>query len=253
MPDRARQIEAMSGRGLDALIATLAARDHLSDEEITALKDANWRFQDFEAGTEIIAQHSKPYESCVLVGGIAARALYAASGSRQICALHIRGDFVDLHGMFLRKMDHAVVALTPCQAAFVKHTALREICATHPHLSRVLSAMVAIDAAMERKWIFGLGQLRGEARMASLFCGLYRRFEVVGGIVDHSFPFPLSQATLGDALGISVVHSNRSVQALRAANLITWRNGAVTILDWDGLAALAEFDPTYLNLFREER
>ena len=62
---------------------------------------------------------------------------------------------------------------------------------------------------------------------------------------------PLTQSDLGDALGLSLVHINRTVRELREAGLLAWRGSHVTIREWDKLAALAQFDPTYLHLNRE--
>ena len=53
---------------------------------------------------------------------------------------------------------------------------------------------------------------------------------------------------ISDPLGLSTVHVNRVVQALRSEDLITWRGGVVTVTDWDGLVQAGEFDPTYLHL-----
>lgn len=238
---------------LEPFLATLAARDYLSDEEIATLQAASWHFRVFPAGAEIIADHSKPHQSCLLVGGLAARGMTLRNGERQLSAVHILGDFVDLHGLLLRVMDHAVLALTPCRAAFIDHAVLREITNTHPHLGRLLFTLVAIDASIQRNWILSLGRRKAEARLAHLFCELFARLEIVGGVSGDSFAFPISQNTLADILGLSIVHTNRTIQHLRASGLLTWRSGTVTILDHEGLAELAEFDSTYLNLFREER
>ncbi|HET7413516.1 MAG TPA: hypothetical protein VFJ18_12735, partial [Pararhizobium sp.] len=67
--------EATGPSELDVLIATLTARDRLSEEETTLLTEAGWRLRDFAAGAEIIADRSRPHESCVLVDGLAARAM----------------------------------------------------------------------------------------------------------------------------------------------------------------------------------
>jgi CRP-like cAMP-binding protein len=59
---------------------------------------------------------------------------------------------------------------------------------------------------------------------------------------------PQTQAELGDALGISTVHVNRTLQELRAAGLIRLQGARLTVLDWEGLKLVGEFDPTYLHL-----
>lgn len=243
----------MAGKGVTPLIAALERRDRVSEEEKATLNALKWRVKEFPAEAEIIRDRTKPAESCLLVDGLAARSISLANGERQITAVHILGDFVDLHGLFLRVMDHSVISLTPCAVAFVEHGALKEITRTMPHLGRMLSTLVAIDASIQRNWILSLGRRKAESRFAHLLCELYRRLEIVHAVSDGTFDFPISQRTLADILGLSIVHTNRTVQHLRQTQLVTWRNGRITILDWDGLVRLAEFDEVYLNLFHESR
>ncbi|TPW29554.1 Crp/Fnr family transcriptional regulator [Pararhizobium mangrovi] len=243
----------MPKQDIDSLIATLSVRDRLPRDEEAVLRALDWRTRTVPAQSEIITDRSSPDESCLLLDGLAARAMSLRNGDRQITTLHVLGDFVDLHSMFLSVMDHSVVALTQCRVAFIGHNRLREISTEHPHLGRLLSMMVATDAAIQRNWILSLGRRRAESRLANLFCELYRRLEVVGAVDGASFPLPINQSTLADVLGLSIVHTNRTVQHLRATNLISWQGGTIAIHDWDGLVELAEFDPVYLNLDLAER
>ncbi len=243
----------MEKRDIQALVSALTERDQLSDAEISVLSGIDWHVRQFPAETEIIEDRSKPRNSCLLLDGIAARAMSLETGERQITALHVAGDFVDLHGFYLKVMDHSVVALTDTRVALVDHAILKEISETLPHLGRVLATMIAIDAAIQRNWILSLGRRKPHGRLAHLFCELYLRLKVVGRVDGSSFQLPISQSTLSDVLGLSIVHTNRTIQHLRASNLVAWRNGEVTILDWNSLSELGEFDPVYLNLFRKPR
>jgi DNA-binding GntR family transcriptional regulator len=65
---------------------------------------------------------------------------------------------------------------------------------------------------------------------------------------DHECELPMTQAELGDAMGISTVHVNRTLMELRAAGLITLTGARLTVLDWDRLREVGQFDPTYLHL-----
>ncbi|MGN6550386.1 MAG: Crp/Fnr family transcriptional regulator [Pararhizobium sp.] len=234
-------------------MATLERRDLLSQAEREAIHGLQLRIRDYPPESDIIVERSEPSESCLLVDGLAARAMSLSSGERQIAGVHIVGDFVDLHGLFLRVMDHSIISLTACRVAFVDHAALRDITRTMPHLARMLSMLIAIDAAVQRNWILSLGRRKAESRFAHLVCELFRRLEVVGGVRGNGFDFPISQATLADILGLSIVHTNRTVQHLRSTSLISWRSGRIEVHDWQGLAALADFDPVYLNLFQASR
>lgn len=241
------------GDDLTALLAALDRRDLVPIQERKALERLGWRTRSFPRGAEIVADRARPTESCLLLDGFSARCGYLRSGSRQFTAIHTAGDFVDLHVMLLKVIDHSVVAVTDCRAAFVDHVELRRLNEEHPHLWHMLSVLMAIDAAIQRSWILGVGRRNPISQLAHLICELYLRLEVVGRASDFSFEFRIAQADLADMLGLSVVHTNRTVQELRARNAINWRNGIMRIVDWNTLSALAEFDPLYLNLLNEPR
>ncbi len=53
---------------------------------------------------------------------------------------------------------------------------------------------------------------------------------------------------MGDAIGLSTVHVNRTLQDLREAGLVIWKGKQVTIPDLEALKAAALFNPNYLHL-----
>jgi CRP-like cAMP-binding protein len=171
-----------------------------------------------------------------------------ADGRRQITAFHVLGDFVDLPSFLFKRTDHAIAAAGPCRVGVVPHESLTRILEVHPHPTRLLWLSTAADVAIHREWIVALGRRSALSGMAHLFCELFVRLKAVWMVKDQVFRFPLTQAELGDALGLSTVHVNRIAQELRGDGLITWRGGMVTITDWCRLQNLAEFNPTYLDL-----
>ena len=236
-----------------AFLRSLERRDSLSDDEIRTISELPSRPAVFSAGEEIVVEGSRLKESCLVTSGFAARSQSLRSGERQITAVHVPGDFVDLHSMLLKVMDHSVVALGPCKVAFVPHEAMRVVTETSPHLARMFWLSTVIDGAIQRTWITCLGRRSAEQHLAHLICELYVRLEVAGAASDFIFELPVTQAQLGDVLGLSVVHVNRKLQELRAAGLVEWRDGKVKIRDFERLAQMSEFDPTYLSLRRESR
>ena len=235
------------------LIRKLEHFDRLSDEEKQLLEGAVVRPRVVRKGEDILREGDRPTESTVLLEGFAARYNLLRNGKRQITALHVPGDFVDLHSFLVKKMDHAVLAITPCSVAGVPHETLRDITEDHPHLTRLLGVNLAVDAAIHRQWIVSMGRRSALEHTAHLLCEMLLRLRAVGLTEDDSFKLPLTQAELGDSLGLSTVHVNRVVQDLRKEGLITWRGETVVIDDWDRLQELAEFDPTFLSLKVEPR
>ncbi|MEO3385333.1 Crp/Fnr family transcriptional regulator [Mesorhizobium sp. CAU 1741] len=238
---------------IDILCRSLSRRDTLLPEEMDLLARLSQRPAQYAKGAEIIAEHSRPPASCLLVSGFAARAVSRANGKRQLTALHVPGDFVDLHGLLLRVMDHSVVALSDCTVVFVPHGELRAISETAPHLTRMLWLSTTIDASIQRKMTALLGRHTPLQRLGHLICELYLRLEAVGLAANGRFRFPITQSELSDILGLSLVHTNRTVQELRATDLVAWDHTNVTVRDFDALARATGFDPTYLNLTPEPR
>ncbi|KAA2235938.1 Crp/Fnr family transcriptional regulator [Salinarimonas soli] len=237
----------------DRLIQKLALRDRLSIEERRVLSGIVARTVVVPKGEDLVREGATPTESKILQSGFAARYKLLQNGKRQITALHVIGDFVDLQSLVIKPMDHAILALTDCTVGAVPHEILRGITERYPHLTRMLMLNIALDGAIHRQWLVMTGRPSAGSRFAHLVCELFVRLQAVGQTQDNSFHLPVTQGELSDVLGLSTVHVNRTLQILRANELLVWRNGEVEILDWQRLCEVAEFDPTYLNLHNEPR
>lgn len=202
----------------------------------------------FAAGTEVIRQFSQPTESTLLLSGMMGRRVTLRGGAQQITALQVPGDFVDLHGFLLARMDHSVIAMSDCTTRSAPRAALKGVTDRYPRLARALWYLTIVDASIHRHWLTVLGCRDGIGRAAHILCELYVRLADVGLAADGKFGLSLTQAELGDVLGLSAVHVNRVVQELRSRNLVAWDRRQVEILDWGRLSTLAEFEPTYLQL-----
>jgi CRP-like cAMP-binding protein len=238
---------------IEHFIGKLEARDHVSAEEKEAIAGLFERTGSAPRGQDLVREGDRPEHSTLLLEGFAARYKILSNGKRQITAIHVPGDFVDLHSAVLKTMDHSIAALTPCRLAFAPHERIREVSATYPHLIRLLWLNTVLDSAIHRQWLVTMGRQPARAAAAHLFLELFERLRLVGETDGNSYRFPVTQVELGDVLGLSAVHVNRTIQELRSEGLITWRNDVLAIENMDGLRAAGEFDPAYLNLVHEPR
>ena len=238
---------------LNPLRVALERRDRLTAEEVLVVERLVSKPVPVAEGADMVREGESPLHSTVMISGFSARYTTFSDGKRQISAVHVPGDFVDLHSLLLRPMDHSVVALTDCSVVEVPHTLLREISERHPHLTRLLWTLTVIDAAIFRQWLIASGHLPAVGQIAHFFCELWTRLSLVGLTEGRSYDLPIAQADLGDAMGLSAVHVNRCMMALRRNGLLEWRGGRVRILDWDGLRTSAAFDGQYLNLEQRPR
>ena len=238
---------------IDKHLLKLRARDDISAEEEAAIRAAVSHSIDVRADRLAVRQGEIMDHSMILLSGIAARRKDMRDGRRQYTELHVPGDFTDLHSFTLKYLEHDIVALSDCSFALVPHERLKQITERHPHLGRVLWFSTNLDAAIHREWIVSLGSRSAIARMAHLFCEMFIRLEIVGLTRGPSYDLPISQQELGEMLGVTSVHANRTLQQLRKQGLVEFAGGLVTIRDVGALKQKAEFDASYLYLDLQNR
>ena len=231
---------------LTSLFLAGRVRHGLQTAELEALDSAITDRRTLSHGEEVVRRGQRMETSTYLVSGFMIRSVTDSEGGRQILGLHIPGDFVDLHAFPLKRLDHDVAAIGDVQTAQVSHRALRKILEERPHLTRILWYSTLLDAAMHREWIFRLGRLDALGRVCHFLCETEMRLRFVDVSDGVTFPMPLSQREIAEVCGITPVHMSRSMAALRQLDLVAFDGGAVTILNYRGLADLGEFDGDYL-------
>jgi len=231
------------------LLRRLQAIAAPSEEERSVLSSLSGTVRQFRAHDDIVRIGDVPSVVCLLLEGMACRYKVSADGKRQIMSFHIPGDIPDMQSLFIDVMDHSLTALVPTTVLAIRHEIMRGIIEGYPRIAHLLWRETLIDAAVYREWIV-MRDRPAYPRIAHLFCELFLRMQAIGLTNGNACELPLTQSQMGDALGLSNVHVNRTLQELRAEGLIVLEGGTLTILDWDGLKEAGEFDPLYLHLRR---
>ncbi len=220
----------------------------LSAEDCAALEAAAARTQEF-AAKRIIVREQTPLTQCtLLLNGFVERFKDTPEGRRQILAIHVPGDFVDLHSYPLKRLEHSVAALTPVTVVTFPHDEVRALTERSVTLTELLWRSTLVDAAINREWIVSVGARSAAVRLAHLFCEMFTRLDRIGMTRGLEFDFPVTQIDLADATGLTAVHANRMLRQLRERRLVEFRQGLVTIHDWAALRDFAGFDTGYLFL-----
>lgn len=214
------------------------------DQFLTTISDS----RSFAPGEEIVPADTPVNFSSVILDGLACRQKVLRSGGRQITAFHLAGDFCDLHTYLVKSLPDSVVGITACRIAMVPHQRLDAITDRLPRIGRLLWKSTLIDAAIYRRWLVCLGRQSALSRLAHLFCEFYLRLRLIGLTDGLTYPLPVTQSDLSDAMGMSLVHTNRTCAALRERGLATFAQRSVTIHDWKRLQDVGEFEPQYLHL-----
>jgi len=233
---------------LNVLIRKLESIATLSPEEREAVLSLPVKTRTLAPRQDIVRDGDKPSQCCLLLSGWACRYKIIAEGRRQIFSFHIAGDIPDLQSLHIHTMDHSLCTLTQATVAFIPHGSMRDLTARFPGVAATLWRDTLIDSATFREWMIGMGRRSAFERVAHLFCELYLKLQAVGLAESYRCPLPVTQMDLSDALGLSNVHVNRTLQEMRGKSLITLRGQTLVLEAWDELTRVSEFDPTYLHL-----
>lgn len=222
-------------------------RVHLSDHDTSAVAALPWSRKVYPRDGYIVREGEPATVCTLLVSGFAFRQKLVSNGARQIISIHIPGEFLDIQHCLLEVADHNVQALTRATAGAVPKGALIDLMSTNPNVRRAIWMDSLIDASVFREWVVNVGRRDARARIAHLLCELADRLKASGVSDGEMYDFPLTQEQIGDATGLTAVHTNRTLQSLRKDGLINLSSSRLQILDWERLAEVGDFNERYLH------
>lgn len=231
------------------MVRKLGALCLLSEEEIGFLEGLQNNTVNVERRRDFITEGSDLRTTFIVIEGWAIRYVTLSSGRRQILSYALPGDILGLHVNFKAKAAYSASAMTPLKLAAVDPRRILEISQKYPILASGLSWCTAREFAILGDQAVRLGRMAAEQRLAHLLLELWHRMELIGNNDGEWLEMPMTQNDLADTLGLSLVHINRSLMALRKKGLITVHKDHVRLNDTEALIEMAEFNPEHLSEF----
>jgi CRP-like cAMP-binding protein len=222
-----------------------------SDMEKRRLDDlVSERREHHATGQDIIPDGAHSDDCHVVLSGLACRYKLLPDGGRQIMAFLIPGDLCDAEIFILKIMDHGVAAVSDTTTALVSATQMKALLRETSSLGEALWWGTMTDLGVLRERIVDVGRRNAYVRVAHLIYEMLVRHRMVDLAPGDTFKFPITQAELADATGMTPVHANRTLQKLRTNGLIAFSGGVMTVVDPAGLKTAARFNGDYLHLDR---
>ena len=237
-----------SGHVLEPLIRNLTQRAVLDDDDVQAILALPYTLRTLEPGAYTVREADPPTMCAVLLSGFAYRQKIGGDGARQIVAINIAGEALDFQNIHLDVADHSVQMLTRGQVAWVARADFQAIARARPNVGHAILVKILVEAAIAREWIFNVGRRDARSRAAHLLCELAVRLDAEGLAGEYGYELPMTQEQLGDALGLTSVHVNRTLKSLEADGLIVRSKRSVQFPDWQKLRRVADFNTRYLHL-----
>jgi len=232
---------------LGPLARRWSKRSALSDDDRAALMSLPFTRRTFGKDAYIVREGEHATECSVILQGMAFRQKLLRDGARQIISFHIPTEFVDLQNGLLAIADHSVQSLNRAVVAAIPRTAVIELDDSRPAIRMAMWIDTLIDSSVFREWVVNVGRRDSRARIAHLLCELVVRLRRTGEGDGDMFDFPVTQEQLADATGLTSVHTNRTLQSLRRDGLIQLTGKSLSVLDWDRLCEVGDFDELYLH------
>lgn len=222
-----------------------------SDEDRQLLDDlVSRRQRQYAAREDIIREGEHSPDIHVVLSGLACRYKLLEDGRRQIMAFLVPGDPCDSEIFILKEMDHSIGTLAPSLIASISGGDMKDMLFNRPGIALALWWGTLQDEGILRERIIDEGRRDAYSRVAFLIYEVFLRMRAFGVVDDENFEFPVTQADLADATGLTPVHVNRMLQQLRERKLIATEGKRWTVLDPAGLRKVASFNPNYLHLDR---
>jgi CRP-like cAMP-binding protein len=236
---------------MNPLIRKLSNYIDLPQADRTVLEDLSRKPEHIVAHADLIREGAAPDSVYLILTGWVCRYKVLPHGKRQIMNYLIPGDLSDQRIFVLKRMDHSIATMTAASVVAIPAQTMIDLTDGHPRIAQALWWNTLVDEAVTREWVVNVGQRKALERVAHLICEMFVRIRAVGLSDGLSFDFPITQTDLADTVGLTLVHTNRILQNLRAERLIAWTRHRLTILDFDRLANLSMFNPQYLHLEHE--
>jgi CRP-like cAMP-binding protein len=233
---------------LQLFLDRLNCRSILNEEEQRAVLNLPAYAQQVQGNRDFVPLGKRVDHASLVVAGVVGRFDQTREGKRQITALHLPGDMCDLYSVVQPIPTSALQSLSVSTILCVPHVAIRAVAGRYPALAEAFWRDCMVDAAIMSEWLLNVGSREAKKRVAHLLCEMASRLRATANPDDVVFDLPLTQDQLADATGLTGVHMNRTIQSLRGDGLVEWRSRVARLPRWDAMVALADFDPTYLQL-----
>ena len=233
------------GETLARHLSTFGEMPAADFDAVAALKA---EVRDLPRQTDVLRNGDQPTHVVIVLSGLLHRYTIGPEGKRQIHSFYLPNEAPSLETLYIDYMDNNLATVVATRVGLISHDQIYRIIDERPEARKLLWRQTLVQAAIFRQWLVRNSNLPAHMALAHLFCEMFVRADAVGLVENDNCSLPLTQEYVADALGLTAVHTNRTLQALRETGAVEWRSGQLTVFDWPKLCDVARFDPAYLHL-----
>lgn len=211
----------------------------MSERELAFMRRFKSGEATFTPGEDVVAQGQKSATLQTVLSGMAVRSTLLEDGRRQVINFVFPGDLLGLQSGLMGENRHSITAVSDMTVCTFPRGKIWDLFANQPERAYDLTWIAAVEEHFLGETVATLGQRDAQERVAWALVRIWRRLVALGLEQDGAVPFPFRQQDLADALGLSIVHTNRRIVALRQAGLVEITGRRLIMHDLRTLSVIA--------------
>ncbi len=214
----------------------------LSPEEVEFMQKFKVGELVIDPGTPILMQGSNAPQLFTALSGMGIRERHLKDGSKQVINFVFPGDFIGLQAGLLGEMGHSVEARTQMRLCVFNRSEFWNFFKGHPERAFDITWLGAMEENFLGESIATLGQRSAIQAVAWTMVKIFQRGAALGMVQNNTIALPYTQRDVADALGLSLVHTNKTLGKLKERQLASWSDRVLQINDLEKLAMIAMTD-----------
>lgn len=220
----------------------------LPDEDRAIFAKLDVQVREVSRLRDLLRQGDHPTNVVIVLSGLLYRHTLGPEGARQVHSFCLPTEAPCLETLYIDYMDNNLGAVVDSTVGLIPHEQIYRIIDERPEARKLLWRQTLVQGAIFRQWLVRNSNLPAHASLAHFFCEMFTRARAAGQIEGNEMRLPLTQELVAEALGLTGVHVNRTIQVLRSTGVVEWRSGTLVVHDWERLKDMADFDDRYLHL-----
>lgn len=213
-----------------------------SEEDLRQIEQFKKGELQIEEGTTLLMEGSNAPQLYTALTGMGLRYKTLPNERRQVINFIFPGDFIGLQAAVMAEMQHTVVAATDMTLCVFDRAEFMTFFRNHPERAFDITWLAAVEEHFLGDALLTIGQRSALERVAWGLLQLYRRAQALDMTQGGQMPMPFRQQDFPDALGLSLVHTNKTLGKLRERQIATWRDGALSVANPSALAKIADVE-----------
>lgn len=223
-------------------IRNLPLFQSLTEQELAFMESFKVGEMTVQPGTPILSAGASSPQLFTALKGFGLRYKLLEDGRRQVLSFVFPGDLIGLQSGVMDQMTHNVESSTSMTLCVFNRNELWTLFRNHPRRAYDMTWLAASEERFLSEALAAVGQKSALESLCWALANIYRRLEALHLDERQTVPLPYRQQDLADALGLSLVHTNKTLAKLRELQLATWSEGRLTVPDIQKLEEMGLVD-----------